>query len=199
MFVMTVDQRGSRSDIDRVDDVLDRLAEWRTVRPFERTAGDEIQAVLDDAATTAQLTVDLAADGHWSVGVGIGPVSLPLPPSTRAGRGPAFELARDAVEAAKNQRVPLAVRGTSPRWCTHAQTAARLLADVVGRRSPAGSEAVALVRSGMTQADAAEHLGISPQAMSQRLRAAAWDVDADSYALVADLLTQAADDPGMRP
>ena len=51
----------------------------------------------------------------------------------------------------------------------------------------------------MTQADAAEHLGISPQAMSQRLRAAAWDVDADSYALVADLLTQAADDPGMRP
>jgi len=193
---MTVDQRGSRTDIDRVDELLTHVADADVVRPFERTAGDEVQAVLADPSAVTALVVDLVADGHWSVGVGTGAVTLPLPASTRAGRGPAFEFAREAVDAAKLQRIPLAVRGPSVRWCTHVQTAARLLADVVGRRSTAGSAAVALVRAGLTQVEAAERLGITPQAMSQRLRAAGWDIETDARSLIEDLLAEADRDAG---
>ena len=46
MFVLTVDQRGSRRDIDRVDAILTALATVQTVRAFERTAGDEIQEAV---------------------------------------------------------------------------------------------------------------------------------------------------------
>ena len=53
MFVMTVDQRGSRTGPDMVPQTLDRLAEILTgdrapVAGFERTAGDEIQGVLEN-------------------------------------------------------------------------------------------------------------------------------------------------------
>lgn len=188
---MTIDQRGSRRDIDRVEHLLAATSNAALVRPFERTAGDEVQAVADDAATVARLAVDVAVDGHWSVGIGFGRVELPLPESTRAGRGPAFEHARDAVDVAKNRRIPIAVRGADPLWGRHAQTAARMLADVIARRSAAGTQAVDLMRTGITQTQAAERLGITPQAMSQRLRAAAWDIDDAAYALVADLLRTA--------
>lgn len=184
---MTVDQRGSRDDVDRVDALLDAISGVPVVRGFERTAGDEVQAVADDPAAVARLCIDLTTDGHWSVGVGVGDVEQPLPASTRAGRGPAFEYARAAVESAKSQRIPLVVRGDESPWCTHAQTAARLLADTVAARSEAGSEAVALMRSGITQSEAAARLGISPQAMSQRLRSARWDIEDDAYALLTDL------------
>lgn len=191
MFVMTVDQRGSRTDIDRVDTVLTRLGDVDTVRSFERTAGDEIQGVLDDPTTLAHLAVELTADGHWSVGIGTGGVEQPLPSSTRAGRGTAFLYARDAVEAAKRQRIPLCVRGPDARWCRHAQTAGRLISDIVATRSAAGIEAVALMRRGLTQADAAGALDITPQAMSQRLRAAGWDLEPDALDLLADALAEA--------
>ncbi|WP_238422374.1 hypothetical protein [Gordonia sp. 'Campus'] len=191
MFVMTVDQRGSRRDVDRVGAALALLDSVDTVRRFERTAGDEIQGILDDPAVTARIALELTADGHWSVGIGTGAVDEPLPASTRAGRGAAFIHARDAVEAAKRQRIPLCVRGPHERWCRHAQTAGRLIADVMSGRSAAGEEAVGLMRRGLTQAEAAARLDITPQAMSQRLRAAGWDLESDSLDLVADALAEA--------
>ncbi|MGC4963600.1 hypothetical protein ACPXCG_22390 [Gordonia sp. DT218] len=191
MFVLTVDQRDSRRDIDRVDGLLDVMSDADLIRPFERTAGDEVQAVADDAAVVARLAVVLAADGHWSVGIGVGPVALPLPSSTRAGRGPAFEYAREAVDSAKAQRIPLSIRGTDDTWTRHAQTAGRLLADVVSARSKAGAEAVQVMHTGVTQADGAARLGITPQAMSQRLRSARWDIEEDAHLLLTELLRRA--------
>jgi hypothetical protein len=91
MFVLTVDQRGSRRDVDRVGDIIDDMADRRLLRPFERTAGDEIQAVTDDPALLVLVALELIRREHWSVGIGIGPVEQPLPRQTRAGRGPAFE------------------------------------------------------------------------------------------------------------
>ncbi|GAA4662113.1 hypothetical protein [Gordonia humi] len=192
MFVVTVDQRSSRTDRDRVPEVLARYASAHTVRPFDRTAGDEVQAVFDSADELAPIAVDLAASGNWSVGIGVGPVELPLPATTRAGRGRAFEAAREAVEAAKLDRRRLRVVGDSAA-ATHAQTAAALLVDVVAGRSEAGHDAVALMRTGVTQTQAARELGISPQAMSSRLQAAGWDVQTSGEALVSYLLAEAGD------
>ncbi|MFT4200929.1 hypothetical protein [Gordonia sp. (in: high G+C Gram-positive bacteria)] len=193
MFVLTADQRGSRADADRVPELLHRYRDLPAVRGFERTAGDEVEAVFDDADVVRAVVVDLVASGHWSVGVGVDEVEQPLPAQTRAGRGHAFEAARSAVESAKGRRVPLRVVGPSP-WCRHAQTAACLLIDLVAGHSDAGREAVALVAAGESQAKAAERLGISPQAMSLRLRAARWDLQPDSQSLVTELLRRCEED-----
>ena len=198
MFVMTVDQRRSRRDIDRVGAVLDLLSGAITVRRFERTAGDEIQGVLDRPAEVTRLIAELIRTGHWSVGVGTGPVDTPLPRTTRAGRGPAFEYAREAVDAAKRSRVPVAVRGPDGDPCHHAQTAARLLGDLVLGRSAPGADAVDAMRAAPSQSEAAATLGISPQAMSQRLRSARWDIDVDTRDLVTAMLART-QPPGQEP
>src|SRR5690606_39564507 len=55
--------------------------------------------------------LDLLRRERWSIGVGVGPVETPLPEQTRAGRGPAFEHARIAVERAKNAPGQVAAEG----------------------------------------------------------------------------------------
>lgn len=186
MFVLTVDQRRSRRDHDRVPDLLDRYAGTALLRPFERTAGDEVQAVSDDAEQVVDIALDLAASGTWSVGIGVGPVETPLPPSTRAGRGPAFEAARRAVERAKNVPGSIAVDGAPG-----AEAALMLLSVTITRRSDAGRAAVDAVRTGMSQTEAAAHLGITKQAVSQRLAVAAWQAEEAGRPLAAQLLEAA--------
>lgn len=191
MFVLTVDQRRSRSGGDRVPELLAALAATPVLRPFERTAGDEVQAVLVDTVAVVETTLELVRRGHWSTGIGLGTVQRPLPRSTRAGRGPAFEHARAAVEAAKSSPTRVAVRGADPASTGTAAAVLDLLALLVARRTPQGWQAVELVRSGHTQAGAATALGISKQAVSQRLAATGWSVEDAGRAAAATLLLQA--------
>jgi hypothetical protein len=195
VFVLTVDQRHSRRHSDRVDELLDSLAGRPGVlRSFERTAGDEVQGVMDDAAAVVDLVLGLVRRGEWSVGIGAGPVHDPLPAATRAGSGPAFELARKAVERAKSSPQLLAVEAPDPVRAAAAQAALDLLASVVQRRSDPGWEAVDLISRGTTQTEVAEQLGITKQAVSQRLRAATWAPEVAGRDLAAQLL-RAADRP----
>ena len=192
-FVLTVDQRASRTSPDRVPDVLRRLnAAVPTVLGFERTAGDEFQGVLADPDDVVDVVLQLVRSGEWSIGVGAGPVQNPLPPSTRAGAGPAFLSARRAVDAAKQRPVRLAVRGAVPADAADAQAVLSALAVFVERRSDQAWEAIALVGSGRTQADAATSLGISRQAVGQRLAAGLWDLERELRPTAARLLTRAA-------
>lgn len=191
MFVLTIDQRRSRRDADRVPDLLAHLATAPVVRAFERTAGNEVQAVLSDAASVVSVVLDLVRRTHWSVGIGIGAVEQPLPPSTRAGRGPAFEHARTAVEHAKSALTHVAVSGFDPAGATAVATVLDLMALLVQRRSPEGWAAVELLAAGHTQSSAAEALGVSKQAVSQRLRTTAWQQEQAGRALAATLLTEA--------
>jgi hypothetical protein len=192
-YVLTVDQQASRRGPDRVADVLGRLnGSVTTVLPFERTAGDEFQGVLDDADTVVDVALLLVRLGGWYVGVGAGPVQTPLPASTRAGAGPAFLSARRAVDAAKNRTGRLAVRGAVPPEAADAQAVLTALAVVVERRSDQAWEAIALVGEGRTQAEAAVELGISRQAVGQRLAAGLWELERDLRPTAARLLTRAA-------
>ncbi|WP_127783070.1 hypothetical protein [Rhodococcus sp. X156] len=191
MFVLTVDQRRSRRDVDRVPELLRDLSAARVVRPFDRTAGDEVQAVLDDPEQVVTLALDLVRREHWSVGIGTGPVELPLPAVTRAGRGPAFEHARTAVERAKSAVTHLAVDGPDASAAEAAATVLDLVALLVQRRSPEGWAAVELISTGHTQSSAAAVLGVSKQAVSQRLRATAWQQEEAGRTLAASLLAEA--------
>ncbi|MBA4020806.1 MAG: hypothetical protein C0482_00420 [Gordonia sp.] len=191
MYVMTTDQQQSRRNIDRLPEAFDALSHVPTIRSFDRTAGDEFQAVLDSAEAVTAAVIILAELGHWSIGIGIGDVERPLPDQTRAGRGTAFERARTAVTEAKRIPHPVAVVGTDPDTVSAAQTAQRLLALVVGERSEAGHAAVREMRRHRTQSEAAATLGVTPQAMSQRLRAANWYLEEDTRMLATRLLAAA--------
>lgn len=199
MLVITVDQQGSRRVGDRVDDVLERLAAWQdsragVVRRFERTVGDEVQCVLDDPDDAVDVALRLLRWGGWSVGIGAGPVDEPLPASARAGSGPAFVLARQAVERAKTRGrpVPLAVDGAAALDASDAEAVLTLLGVVTERRTDSGWEVVdALTRASTTQERVAESLGITQQAVSQRLRAALWAEEQAARPAAARLLRRA--------
>ena len=191
--MVTVDQRGSRRSADRVADLLPRLQRrFRTVLPFERTAGDEFQALLDDAAAVVDLVLHLVREDAWSIGVGAGSVQAPLPSSTRAATGPAFLAARRAVDAAKPRPSHVAVRGAVAAEAGDAQAVLAALAGLVDRRSDEAWEAIAQVSTGRTQAQAAAALGISRQAVGQRLAAARWDLEQELRPTAARLLARAA-------
>ncbi len=190
MFVLTVDQRHSRSTRDRVEPLLRDLAgRPGLVRPFERTAGDEVQAVVATPDAVVDLVLLLVRERTWSVGIGAGGVDEPLPASTRAGSGPAFSHARTAVTAAKNRLTGLAVTGPDEAAARRAQTALDLVAALLQRRTERGAEAVALTRQGLNQLEVAGRLGVSKQAVSQRLQAADWHLEAPGRELAGHLLS----------
>ena len=197
MFVLTVDQRGSRHAPDRVPGLLAGLPTVPgLVRSAERTVGDEVQAVLDDADGTVELVLHLMRLGEWSVGIGAGPVDEPLPASTREARGEAFVLARSAVDAAKsrNRPVPLAVRGADPVAAGDAEALLTLVGAVLARRTPAGWRAVdeSRLAGDGGQVAVAARLGITQQAVSERLRTALWAEEMAVRPAAARLLTAAA-------
>jgi hypothetical protein len=191
VVVLTVDQQNSRRGPDLVEAALARLRSVSTVRPFERTAGDEFQGVLSDPMSVLDAILDLVRDGHWSIGVGIGEVEPPLPPSTRAGRGPAFTWAREAVEAAKKHPQHVAVRGDDEVAAQDVAGSLVLLCAVIADRTPAAWEAIDLARAGLSQAEVAAKLGITRQAVGQRLAAAHWREEAQARPVLLRLLGRA--------
>ncbi|HEX6338229.1 MAG TPA: hypothetical protein VFZ85_14805 [Jiangellaceae bacterium] len=195
MIVLTVDQRGSQHGRDLIDDLLGELADVlpaaAVVRPFERTAGDEAQGLLSSAAGAVSTALNLVRDGSWSVGLGLGPVREPIPASVRAATGPAFVHAREAVLRAKSSPRHVAVCGPDALAAGDAEALLALLAAIVQRRSRPGWEVADLMATGMTQHQAATHLGISPQAVSQRLHAALWQEQRRAEPVAARLLDAA--------
>ncbi|MBB5786394.1 hypothetical protein [Jiangella mangrovi] len=193
-FVLTVDQRGSRRSRDLVEDALSTLKQLvhEPLLAFERTAGDEFQGVLAEPAAAVDAARLLLRADAWSVGIGAGPVEEPLPASTRSARGPAFVHAREALDTAKQRPQHVAVVGAEAERAQEADAVLTLLAAVVSRRSPAGWAAIDLVEAGHTFAEAAEILGVSRQAVGQRLSVALWQQERDARPVVARLLHEAA-------
>ena len=196
--VLTVDQRGSTkaSATDRVPATLDGLAglpEIRLLRGFERTAGDEFQGVLDDPAALAVVAERLLREGGWSIGIGLGEVEEPLPESTRAGRGPAYQHARAAVTGAKSAPWRLRVAGDGPE-VRALETTLWLWAAVLGRRTSGGWEVADLVDAGATYEEAAQRLGITQSAVSQRAQAAGIVEGRRARELVTDLTRRLLED-----
>ncbi len=175
VIVLTVDQRGSRHAEDRIPDALDRLAPLPTLLPFERTAGDELQGVLDDPDAVAAAVGELLRDDGWYVGIGIGAVEEPLPDHARAGRGPAYLHARSAVSGAKASPWHLRVvaEPAAQHWAGRAlETTLWLWAAVLARRTGRGWEVADLVAQGLSYAETGKRLGITQSAVSQRAQAA---------------------------
>ena len=170
-IVLTVDQRGSRRTVDRIPDALATLADVPLLLAFERTVGDEFQGVLDDPEVLPRVVETLLRDGDWNIGLGVGGIEEPLPDHARAGRGPAYIHARDAVTSAKKSPWHLRVAGDDPA-ARALETTLWLWAAVLARRTPGGWEVADLVEEGLSYVEVAQRLGIGQSAVSQRAQAA---------------------------
>ncbi|MFF2370411.1 DNA-binding protein [Agromyces sp. NPDC058110] len=212
MFVITADQVGSRRGADRAGDLiaaLERAHGDALLLPADQTAGDEIQLATSTASTALAIVLDATRDGRWSVGLGVGGVRTPLPDAARKATGTAFIAAREAVQAAKRADGRFALRaasevpesGLDPGTTTTAEVGGaidaagvealvRLLVLLRERRSEPGWEVVDLARGGRLQKDVAADLGISPAAVSARLKAAMWRAESDAIAPLERLLAE---------
>ncbi|MFJ5861459.1 MarR family transcriptional regulator [Pseudarthrobacter sp. NPDC092439] len=198
MFVLTIDQRGSTGDRDRVPELVSELSGLSgpgTGAAFERSVGDEVQGVIADPGQVVDAALHALRSGHWYVGIGVGHVVLTPGASSREGSGTGFVAARQAVEAAKSagSLVPLSVvSGTmgrdirggpagdeGVRACANAEAVLRLLGRLVQERTDAQWRvADALRRLGPDkhgrQKQVARELGITEQSVSRTLIRSGW-------------------------
>lgn len=209
MFVMTIDQQGSRISADAVPGVLAALEPVAAVVGFARTIGDEVQGVLADPVAVAEAVRRVAVDSDWHIGIGIGEVDRPLPETTVEARGEAFYAARQAVEAAKSAPAHLVVRtgterssapepasaalpasasaATPAAHLDFAEAALRLLVSSLGelRVQSRGYIGFRLDDPEATQTEIAESFGVSQQAVSRVLAPGTAEIVAGAQGLAA--------------
>lgn len=193
MFVIIADQVDSRHDRDHVDEAIGMLTARfgeHLVLPPERTAGDELQLLVDDGPTALAATLALLRDDHWRAGLGLGAVLEPLPAGVREASGPAFIAARAAIEAAERRPLRCALRGEDGTSADDLGALVDLLLTQRARWSEQGWELHDLLERGLTQGEAAAELGITPQAASKRARAAGLRVDAEARRAIGRLLDE---------
>ena len=200
MFVITADQRNSRRSADAVAEALQQLNAERKddlALPAERTAGDEVQMLLNSAQAALEIALELTRTGQWSVGIGIGAVSMPYGATVRATSGPAFLAARTAIDRAKKSQAKCAIDSDPASELAHdLGPLVELLILMRNRRTVNGWELYDLLSTGITQADAAERLGISPQSASQRALVAGLRTEEDAVRALVNLLDRAHDTLG---
>ncbi|CCQ46817.1 putative uncharacterized protein [Pseudarthrobacter siccitolerans] len=196
MFVLTIDQRGSTADIDRVPGLISGLLGLTQGR-FERSVGDELQGVVEQPEEVVDIALHALRDGHWYVGIGIGVVQLAPGASPREGSGSAFVAARKAVELAKGAagQVPLSVvagtmghgRNIPPQAKegamagSNAQAVLRLIGRLVQQRTQAQWRVVDSLRALQSadgkhgsQKQVARELGITEQSVSRAVLRSGW-------------------------
>ncbi|WP_115684607.1 MarR family transcriptional regulator [Corynebacterium senegalense] len=162
------------------------LATLPGVGTFEVVGVEDIRARVDDAEAALNLIMALLSDGSWAIGLGI----------TREGSA-----LYTATEAVGSRPAVVGVKVDAPDAGTDAEdiaAALALLGHVLHKRTFEGREATALLRGGYNQNEAAAALGISKQAMSQRLQAAGWRAEQAGWKLVLNLITRAASAPPAR-
>jgi hypothetical protein len=144
--------------------------------------GDEFQVLVDTGDTALAVALVLTRGGRWSVGLGVGTVLEPLDESVQSGAGNAFVAAHAAVTRAGKKSTHLAVVA-QPRHqlAKDLEALVDLLLVLRSRRSPHGWEVHDLLAGGLTQAEAAARMGITPQSASKRARAA--EIRAEGAAL----------------
>jgi hypothetical protein len=194
MYIITADQIRSRERADAVDgairDLAASLADALPLPP-DRAAGDEVQLVTPSADAALRGILLLTRSKQWSVGLGVGDVRLPLGASVRESTGPAFFAARTAVDRAKTKASRFAIEAVdAAEPARSAEAVVDLLLLLRARRTDEGWELHDLMATGLSQAQSAAELGITPQAASARALSADLKAEFAATPAVAGLLAQ---------
>ncbi|WP_297009451.1 DNA-binding protein [uncultured Corynebacterium sp.] len=196
----------SRRRADYIRDVAEALAATSAVSDVRLYGAEGFAVVSPDADGATTVVLNLLQAGDFAVGVGaiIGGADAGLTdPGAAGGTGDFREqLFGAAARSFGRQHRPATVTtrvelpgpggarapGTPADVADDVTAAFTLLAHVLTRRTPEGREATALMRQGYLQTEAAEEVGISKQAMSQRLAAAGWQAEQAGWTLAVHML-----------
>lgn len=190
-----------------VRQVADALGNAHNVVEVRVHGPEEFTVLADDADSAAGVVMNLIQAGDFAVGIG----------AVLGDGGDNTDDTADAADAALQDHLVAAaaraVRGARRPGIIQARVetpgpggvqASGLGADIAGdiaaaftlvshvlsRRTSEGREATALVRQGHLQSEAAEMVGISKQAMSQRLAAAGWQAEQAGWLLAVHMLAR---------
>jgi len=170
--------------------VVERSAEALSSLPgvagFEVLGVEDIRSTVADAEAALNLIMALLSDGNWAIGLGIADGTGRSAPSD------ASATATAAVGTRAGQVRVIVDRQNATTEAADIAATFALMSHVLHKRTYEGREATSLVRRGMNQNEAAATLGISKQAMSQRLQAAGWPAEQAGWQLALNLITRAA-------
>jgi hypothetical protein len=158
-------------------------------RPFEVTVGDELQGVLEFPRHLIPVLRMVAREGKWWVGIGIGQVEI-WGESARLSTGTAFVQARRAVDRAKKVAWGVAVEGSGWTRVNELDRAIALWITLLQTRSERGWETVELRLQGLTEPEIATRLGITQQAVNQRLHTAYLAQDQEGAELIESIAAE---------
>ncbi|MER3388508.1 MAG: DNA-binding protein [Microcella sp.] len=150
-----------------------------------------LHALTPSARAALETVLHLSRDRCWTVGLGLGSVRTPLPVGVHEVAGPGIVAAHDAASAAARRASACAVRGVDDAAVERLEPLLDLLLAHRARWSAHSWQLHDLLDAGATQAAAAATLGITPQAVSKRARAAGLRVDAEARTALAELLSEA--------
>jgi len=191
MLVVTADQVHSRSTADRVGAALLAINALPGLSlPAERTVGDELQVLTASPSTAVELILLLARSGDWSIGLGVGDADPVAGRSVRETNGNAFVFAREAVELAKKRQTRFALCTRDAVDADDAQAFIDLLLLLRARRTATAWKLHDLLRSGLSQVEAAARLGVTPQSASKTALAAGLRVDLASETALVRLMAR---------
>lgn len=169
-----------------VERVAEALASLPGVGAIDVIGVEDIRMTLEEPEDALNVIMALLSDGDWAIGLGIYP---------GADERATDRVADSCTAAVGTKPGQVRVRVDSSHATTEAgdiAAAFALLAHVLHKRTFEGREATSLVRRGLNQNEAAAELGISKQAMSQRLQAAGWPAEQAGWQLALNLITRAA-------
>jgi hypothetical protein len=185
--VVTIDERRSRqaggSRAGELARLLNDDSDVPTQLPFEVTVGDELQGVLEYPVHVVPALRVIARHAGWWAGIGIGRIDV-WGESARVSTGIAFVQARRAVERAKKNPWGVAVEGAGWKRVDDLDRAIALWITLLQMRSKRGWETVDMRLRGLTESEIASQLGITQQAVNQRLRAAFLAQDEEGTQLI---------------
>ncbi|MEJ5927249.1 MarR family transcriptional regulator [Corynebacterium sp. H128] len=168
------------------------LSTLEGVGVFEVIGVEDIIAIVNTPEAVADTSMALLSAGEWAVGIGIVPDSMKQAADVakRMATSALGSRARSGVVKAKLQ-APRGAKEEATAWANDISACFLLLATVLAKRSTEGREATSLMRRGYNQNEAAAELGITKQAMSQRLQAAGWQAETAGWQLAVNLLARA--------
>ena len=153
---------------------------------------DSIVGTMDSPTATTALLMALISAKDWAIGIAVkkplGAGGDQVPELEQAAKG----LLSGVPRAGSLRATVLGGRADAEGRSTDIIAVFALLQHVLARRSPQGREATSLMRDGWTQIEAAAELGITKQAMSQRLAAAGWHAEEAGWRLAVNVLERAA-------
>ncbi|MCL6614031.1 MAG: SatD family protein [Firmicutes bacterium] len=167
------------------------------VAKFVVTHGDEFQGLLDIAGAAHLMAVYefFAVRLHpvrHRLALGVGEVATALQPLAIAMDGPAWHLAKSALDEAIDKGLTLRVALPSAFLTKQTNLLLRALGEIESTWRPSHYKVMALIGQGRSQEQAAKELRITQGAVSQRLKHARWRTYQELRAGVEELLAAAA-------